>query len=378
MATLGTLAAGQEKWGKGIDLDAANTKTTDIDEFIRFKLLEYDVLNFRDTDLWEAYKEDFGSFTLTAFKSCNQHLIRYLRLHLRTNGVWVQHQLGTTVPESLFSTTQEEDPIEWTESELRAHLDAFGEFNSVRINNILKRRGITNLPSSSQVVPLTRQGNPLGDLAIVAGRTQEPGRGLENGFVEELLNLQEMYTEEEKYSGENDNFDYKLLIFDDLCTLAGVPQAAKTKAYSTMLRGFAQEHYYTSLVNNGQVLSFHQLCEATRNYFEGPEYEHYMLVQWNLMTLKRVMNKTENSGKTTSECLDLLLNELSHLRLGLHPDLRSEKVFLNKIVTACQGLPACRYACWKPSDTFAGLRNDLLSCIATYEKSNGKQRSGLY
>jgi hypothetical protein len=216
MATLESLAAGQEKWGKGIDLDAANVKTKDVDEFVRFKLLEYDVLNFRDIDLWEAYKEDFGSFTVAVFKSCNQHLIRQLRLRLRTNGVWVQRQTGTTVPESLFSTAQEKEPTEWTESELRSHLDNSGGFNSPRINNILQQKRIRTAPFSSQTFPTTRQDTPFSDLVSPTGRTQELGQ--EFGNRRELSNLAKMYTEEQKYSREQDNFDYKLVIFEDLCT----------------------------------------------------------------------------------------------------------------------------------------------------------------
>ena len=66
-------------------------------------------------------------------------------------------------------------------------------------------------------------------------------------FSKELTNLAKIYLVDNKYSRENNNFDFKLVIFHDLCARASVLEAAKVKAYSTMLRGLALDHYYTNL-----------------------------------------------------------------------------------------------------------------------------------
>jgi hypothetical protein len=116
-----------------------------------------------------------------------------------------------------------------------------------------------------------------------------------------------MYEEENKYSGDNDNFDFKLAIFHDLCARADVPENAKSKAYPTMLRGSALDHYYTNLRNTAQVVPFEQICNATRNYFEGPEYRQGMLAKWNSTTLKGIMEREEDLGKKASECFELLI-----------------------------------------------------------------------
>ena len=86
-----------------------------------------------------------------------------------------------------------------------------------------------------------------------------------------------MYTDESRYSGKNDNFDYKLVIFHDLCSRADVLDS--TKAYPTILRGLALDHYYTSIKWAIQTynLSFNQICDLTRNYFEGSEYKRGIL-----------------------------------------------------------------------------------------------------
>ena len=65
-----------------------------------------------------------------------------------------------------------------------------------------------------------------------------------------------MYIEDNKYSGEDDNFDFKLTIFYDLYNRADMPQETKVKAYPTMLRGLALNHYYTNLKNVTLTLLF--------------------------------------------------------------------------------------------------------------------------
>ena len=187
-----------------------------------------------------------------------------------------------------------------------------------------------------------------------------------------------MYTEDNKYSGEDDNFDFKLTIFHNLCSRADVPQEAKVKAYPTMLRGLALDHYYTNLKNVTLTLSLDQICDATRNYFEGPEYRRGILGQWNSITLRSIMSKGENTGKSTLDCLQLLIKELRHLQHGLDPDLRTDKFLHNKLINACQELPACQYACFKPSDSLTGLINNLRSSITTFEKSNNENPQAFF
>jgi len=97
-------------------------------------------------------------------------------------------------------------------------------------------------------------------------------------YSKELANLAKLYLEESKYNSKNDNFDFKLIIFYNLCTKATLPKVALAQAYSTMLRGLALDHYYTNLKNNGAT-SFEQMHQATRNYFKGPEYKRKVLTQ---------------------------------------------------------------------------------------------------
>jgi len=83
--------------------------------------------------------------------------------------------------------------------------------------------------------------------------------------------------EDNKYSGEDDNFNSKLTIFYNLYSRANVPWEAKVKAYPIMLRGLALNHYYTNLKNITLTLLFNQICNAIYNYFKGPKYRRSIL-----------------------------------------------------------------------------------------------------
>lgn len=70
------------------------------------------------------------------------------------------------------------------------------------------------------------------------------------------------------------------------------------------------------------------------------------------------------------ECFETLIDELRHLQHGLDPEIYTDQFIHNKLINACQNLPACQYACFKPADSLAGLINDLRSSIITYTQAN--------
>jgi hypothetical protein len=133
-----------------------------------------------------------------------------------------------------------------------------------------------------------------------------------------------------------------------------------------MLRSLALDYYYANIVN--KHLDFDGICNAITNYFEGPEYKRRVLSKWNSTSLRSVINN--NTGKSTEECLQILITNLRHLQHGLNHDLRTDQFFHNKLINACQDIPACRYACYRPSDSLTGLINDLRSSITAFENPN--------
>jgi hypothetical protein len=100
----------------------------------------------------------------------------------------------------------------------------------------------------------------------------------ESGHEKELANLAKLYTNEAKYSGENDSFSFKLTIFHDMCDRADVPQSAKLKAFSTVLKDLALDYYYFNMFTiTITVITFDEVCFSMRNYFEGAEYRRSIL-----------------------------------------------------------------------------------------------------
>ena len=92
--------------------------------------------------------------------------------------------------------------------------------------------------------------------------------------------------------------------------------------------------------------------------------------------MKSVMDK--NEGKSMEECLQLFIKDLRHLQHDLDMELRTDKFIHNKLVNACQELPACQYACFKSANSLAGLINDLRSSIATYQKSHSESSQAFF
>ena len=96
-------------------------------------------------------------------------------------------------------------------------------------------------------------------------------------YGKELANLAKLYINKSKYSGENDNFDFKLTIFIDLYYKANILKQEFSQAYSTILRGLALNHYYTNLKSKPLSVSFNKLYKAIYNYFKGLEYKRNIL-----------------------------------------------------------------------------------------------------
>ena len=78
----------------------------------------------------------------------------------------------------------------------------------------------------------------------------------------------------------------------------------------------------------------------------------------------------KNEGKLMEKCFQLLIQSLYYLQYGLDAKLCTDKFIHNKLINACQDIPGCPYACFKPVDTLASLIHDLHFFILTFQKAN--------
>jgi len=81
----------------------------------------------------------------------------------------------------------------------------------------------------------------------------------------------------QKYSSENDNFEYKLNIFNNTCKQTDLSAEDKTDALSQMLKNLALDFFFSTL--NNCNLNFDQMCEAMIAHFEKEEYQQVMQVK---------------------------------------------------------------------------------------------------
>ena len=187
-----------------------------------------------------------------------------------------------------------------------------------------------------------------------------------------------MYKEDYKYSGQNDNFNHKLGIFYEMCMKANVHLRYRNAAYSTMLQEAALDHYYTNLRQYTQMAQLDNLTCVTRQYFESKKYQRGVIDRWTDITLESVMDKPENTNKSTTDCLQLLLTEMRYLKIGLPPKMEADIVFHLKLLHACRDLPTCIYACCKPADEINSLINKLEISITTYERQQKKGANSIF
>jgi hypothetical protein len=358
----------ENQWPNGLNL--ATSTLNERDAYIKHKNWEYDKGDgdAQDRELWEQYQEDFEGWTLERFKEATKNYLRTLRFTLRNHGVWVNYDKKGGMPEAMFATLTEKEPTPWTMAEVRLTMATAGAFKSRLIDFMIKNGGTTEVIMGTPGVQ--NNGSPQG-----SGQYNQPPQV--RNPAQDIVNLTKMYAKEDKYSGQGDNFDFKLTIYNQNCSLAGITDdAVKAKAYSTMLKDHALEHYLTNL-NQFQAASpqapppsFLELCNVTRTYFENNEYRRAQLNQFNSLTLQQVIDNPKNAGRSTKECLAVLISELRALQSSLDPVWRFDAALINRLISACQEVKACSYACYKPAETLPGLINDLQSSIDTYEKAN--------
>ncbi len=98
-------------------------------------------------------------------------------------------------------------------------------------------------------------------------------------YDRELINLTKLYSDETKYSEENDNFSFKLIMFNDMCDRVDVFSEIKLKAFFIMFKELALNYYYANMINRDKNRSiiFDDVCVSMMNYFEDAEYKRSIL-----------------------------------------------------------------------------------------------------
>ena len=117
-------------------------------------------------------------------------------------------------------------------------------------------------------------------------------------YSKDLTTLAKIYTEESKYSKKDNNFNYKLIIFNNLYNKVNILQKAKIKGFLMMLYGITLNFYYK---NKAIYITFNSICNTIYNHFKALKYKCGVLIKWNTITFKTIIIKSK--GKLTEDCL---------------------------------------------------------------------------
>ena len=134
-----------------------------------------------------------------------------------------------------------------------------------------------------------------------------------------------------------------------------------------MLKSAVESHYFSAHL---AAQPFEKACQLMRDFFEGEDYYRKNLIEWNAITFQGFIEDKDNQGKTLSQCLQLLIDKLCKQQYAIPPQMRTNDIINNKLVIACQGVPACRYAISSPTNDFPSMISKLQSSIVAWEKEN--------
>ena len=158
--------------------------------------------------------------------------------------------------------------MEWSDAKIKLFINNEGPFNLYIINYCLKSRSSTplmsfitptpvilnDLPFTAKLpLPINVTAPPINITAplinITAPFINTPNiqpikaKAIIN-YSKDLVTLEKMYIKESKYNREDNNFDRKLMIFNDLYDKIDIPQKAKIKGFPIILYNIIFNFYY--------------------------------------------------------------------------------------------------------------------------------------
>jgi hypothetical protein len=203
---MATFPIDTEKWETGIDVTATEIK--EVKAFIDWRLSVYKENRWKRFDLWESFVDDFESFTKGILDDLGKDRLKRIRDYLRENGVYVRKEARKSIAEGLLGAIHEQTP-----SKLPANDPTTPSLPSPSTapGQIIQP---SNTPSTqttpAQINQPTTETVHEGPAQITQAMNQ---LALPGSFGREIANLTKFYTDEVKYSSEQDNFDFKFEIF---------------------------------------------------------------------------------------------------------------------------------------------------------------------
>ncbi|RKF81042.1 putative glycosyl [Golovinomyces cichoracearum] len=112
---------------------------------------------------------------------------------------------------------------------------------------------------------------------------------MQGNIGRELGTLQRIYQPDMQYGGTDDDFDFCLKNFYDLCRKVGILPHILGDFFSVMLKGRAREYYYDRIT--GHIFQFPQMVSQIKQNFETNKRCQQLLLIWNTISLSSFIKK---------------------------------------------------------------------------------------
>jgi len=133
--------------------------------------------------------------------------LKEIRDYLCENRVYIRKEARKSIADGLLGAIHKPTPLKWPAD------DPTNDPTNGPTND--PTNGPTNDPTN----------DPTLALPLLPTTTQATDQlALQGSFGREITNLAKLYTDEVKYSSEQDNFDFKFKIFQNYCLRASVPK----------------------------------------------------------------------------------------------------------------------------------------------------------
>lgn len=343
-----------KKYGLGLPTSYADE---DVSEYAEFRTKVYEETpKWKESELSAYFHEDFGTFSEEMFGLMSHDIKRKLRNILRERGVYVNTDRNVGTHVHLWNTAQKE--LEWP------------EHDSNPLQPASKRRD----PSTTQPQNTNRRSIETRSTPIQEETEDTEEEEVEDGqtpVTDTHLSRNEtavMYAYTKNHAGKfegdmTDNLDLKLQMFHDKCDKAKLPMESRHLLFSEMLSGPALNFYLRNL--KGKIHTIHEMEESMRKRFVTTEGTLALLREWKSTTLLSYMEK--NPDKSAVDIFNKMVARLAIIQQGLPNEYQNDTIFKDHLLTAVDGIDACRLARQKVAPTLQGVISDLQTSIATVQ-----------
>jgi hypothetical protein len=150
-------------------------------------------------------------------------------------------------------------------------------------------------------------------------------------FSKELILLDKIYKNHEKFERTEDNFDLKLFIFRDKCKRVELSSKIYMQGIFTMLTKQAQTHFYA---NRGDTVKFDEFCFKMRLFFKRLKWRRLNLTKWQSISLNEVISS--NSELSITECLRKICTEMNTIQRSIDSTYHEIIHLQENIIRVCR------------------------------------------